>query len=217
MESLCFNPRFPASARVVLAGPNNSGKSHLLQRILRFRQEVCSPQHPKADDVLLYFYLIDEPETHMELRKIFPVAEFHKGIDSLREVLGKYEEIAKTADVYLVIEDLMLTGAKSNALSEVFLAYAHHMPICASFFTLQSLYQRNSHLGMMLRNATNLIFTGSSRLKSSLAYYGRELDPRRPLELLSVFEACLSARNDADLHPYLVVNCLSQDTKSGMY
>ena len=150
----------------------------------------------------------------MKLRSLFATAEFHQGLDSLREVLQKYESIAKSSDIYHVVEDLMLAGAKSKELCEVFLAFTHHLPICATFYTVQSLYQKNSNLGMIMRNATNIIFTGSKRLKSSLATFGRELEPCSPMDLLKVFEKCLHNPVSTKF-PYLVVNCLAQDI--GMY
>ena len=216
MERLTINPKFPPCSRIVLAGPSNSGKSHLVSKILQFRHEVCSPIHPKKPDVLLYFYLVPDNDVHMKLREMFSKAVFTRGLENLEKVLSEHAEEAKESDIYLVVEDLMLAGTKhSETLSEVFLAHTHHLPICATLFTVQSLFHKNSSLPMLLRNSTALLFTGSNRLKSSLASFGRELEPRRPLALLAAFEECLSSKNDA--FPYLVVDCLAKGLNDGMF
>lgn len=219
MEKVQISKRFPPFARIILAGPSNSGKSHLVKKILRFREEVCSPKHPKGEDTLLFFYLIDDPSTHMELRELFDRAEFIQGLDGMEQKLKEYESFAKTNDLYVVVEDLLLQGSKSKALGNLFFAFSHHLPIVATMFTTQSVYLKNSQLGVLFRNATSILFTGSNRLKSSLASFGREIDPSNPSTLLRVFESALEKRGDSsDLsYPYLLLNCLAQDMNNGGY
>ena len=208
--------RFPPSSRIVLAGPTLSGKSHLCRRLLRFRAELFSSKHPTEDDVLLVFYGVEDRPAHQELRKMFKTAEFHKNLTQLEEILDQYNEAAKSRQIYVLIEDLMLKTKNSEALIQSFLAYSHHLP-CNLIFTIQSLFHKNSNLGLLLRNASSIILTGSPRLRSSLVSFGREINPSQPKELLTVFDACIEKSDSNECYPYLVINLLRRDANQGMY
>lgn len=211
MESIILKKRFPRHARIQITGSSNSGKSVVVENLVRFRSELF--EGPIIDTVL-FFYLVRDEEYQKKIRDLVPNAKFYQGLQQLKTVIEEHETEAKNRGIMLVLEDLQLQAFRSEQVALVFTAHAHHLPLSAVLFTTQSPYQRNASFQALInRNLTHLICTNSPRLRSVLPFIGRELDPRNPDRILKIFDEAIS-KKQGEAFPYLLVDMTASDPSS---
>lgn len=209
MESVELgNKLFPLHSRIEICGASNTGKSSVVEKLVRFRDELFSG--PKID-LVLYFYLIRDVEMQRRIREMVPDVKFYQGIERLEDVVREHEEEAKSRGILLILEDLQLEAFRSESVAHVFTAYAHHLPLSAVIFTCQSPYQKGAPFQSLInRNLTHMILTNSPRLRSILPFLGREHDPTDPLLFLQIFNEAMSSKHK-DPFPILLIDFNASD------
>lgn len=209
MESIKLRSKlFPRHSRIEICGASNTGKSCVVEKLIRFRDELFEG---RKIDLILYFYLVQDVETQKRIREMTENVKFYQGIDNLKEILHEHEAEAKNRGIMLVLEDLQLEAFRSESVAQVFTAYAHHLPLSAVIFTCQSPFQKGAaYQSLINRNLTHLILTNSPRLRSILPFLGREQDPSDPLLLLRMFNEAMSTKH-GDPFPILLIDLNASD------
>lgn len=199
---------FPLHSRIEICGASNTGKSSVVEKLIRFRDELF--EGPKID-LVLYFYLIRDSEAQKKIREMVRDVKFYQGIQKLDEIILEHEEYAKNSGVMVVLEDIQLEAFRSESVAHLFTAYAHHLPLSAVIFTCQSPYQKGApYQALINRNLTHLILTNSPRLRSILPFLGREHDPSNPLLFLQIFNEAMSSKHE-DPFPILLIDLNASD------
>ena len=213
MDTIEFNPKFPAHSRVILCGSSNTGKSALINRLITFRDESFAA----PVDFVLYFYLVKDEKLFHELQGQVDV-EFHQGLGNLSDVLERNSKKIKEKGTLVVLEDLQLEAYDSEEVCRLFCAYAHHLPLSAVLMSVQSLYHNARFTSVINRNLTHLVFTRSARLNSVLPHLGRDLFPQSPSLLSKAYETAMDTSLDPECsHPYLICFPDSKDPRTTFY
>lgn len=189
--------------RLSIVGSSGTGKSVILEKILRFRHDLIETHRPI--DTLIYFYLIKDDQVFESLAGLFSEVRFVQGIDRFGEIMKEYEAKAKETGIAVVLEDLQSFSGDSQSVALAWTAWAHHWPLSLLVHTCQSLYIKSKFSTLLARNLTGLFLTNSKRLKSSLPAFGRDLNPSNPNALLHAFEEATHKKHGRAF-PYLFVD-----------
>ena len=210
MKSVSASFLFPRHCRIAISGASNTGKSVLLQKLIEFNGHVFE----RGVDHLIVFYLMDNPLEFARLAEHVSV-EFHQGLGKLEEVVSRSKQFFTEKKVMIVLEDLQYEVYNSEVACKLFTCYTHHLPLEATVFVAQSLYQKSQYQSLINRNLTHICFTKSKRLKSILPFLARELLPHNPKLLRNVFEEAIHPKHGR--YPYLIANLDAEDDGSMFY
>ena len=189
--------------RISIVGSSGTGKSVLLEKILRFRHELIETHRPI--DTLVYFYLVKEEEVFQRLAGLFKEVRFVQGLNEFGEVMKEYESRAKDTGIAVVLEDLQTFSGDCQSVALAWTAWAHHWPLSLLVHTCQSIYMKSRFATLINRNLTGMFLTSSRRLRSSLPAFGRDLNPSSPNALLRAFEEAIDKKHGKQF-PYLFVD-----------
>ena len=213
MSTYNFDKRFRKHARILVCGSSNTGKSQIVNKIIRFKDEVLESRV----DLLLYFYLVRNEKLFQELSDVVEEAKFYQGIGSLGKVLEAHAETAKERGILVVLEDVQLEAYKSEDVCLLMTALTHHLPLAATIITVQCPFQKGApYQSIINRNVNYLIASNSPRLRGPLVHFGRDTFPTDPKRLLEAFNEATSPKHESKF-PYLIADLDSVDDFGTFY
>ena len=213
MEQITFDKRFKKHSRILVCGSSNTGKSHIVNNIIRFKEELLESRV----DLLLYFYLVKNENLFRELSDMVEEAKFYQGLECLGKVLKDHSDIAKERGILVVLEDVQLEAYRSEDVCLLMTALTHHLPLAATILTVQCPFQKRAPFQSIInRNVNYLIVSNSPRLRGSLLHFGRDAFPSEPKRILKAFDEATDPKHDVN-HPYLIANLDSVESLGSFY
>lgn len=153
---------FQHPARVIIAGPSNSGKTTLLCNILK--RQTAFFKHPVTK--AYWYYGVKQPalETLHDL-----------GVVTREGLPNDIEEDFPTAcpanETYIIVlDDLMEEALKDPTILAIFTKWSHHKNITV-FLMTQNIYHRGSNSVTIARNVSVAIFIVELRNYKVIRYF----------------------------------------------
>lgn len=171
----CTPTQVQCPFRMVVAGPSMSGKTHLVQEMLRQREYMFTPNPPAA---VYWFYAMED--SVKQAREEFEDITFIKDLPSDQWVT---ETIDSDKGALFIIDDLMgdATGAGKSKMatrelvSNLFTKGSHHKKV-SIIFTVQSVF-RGQYMRELSLNATQTVAFNNNRDMTHLRSLGAQLFP----------------------------------------
>lgn len=160
----------------MVAGPTSSGKTVLVENLLRNHAKIFSKLSPSPK--ILWCHGQDQ-----ERYKPNTLIEYH---DGLIEDPSGYDII--------IVDDLMNEMGNNNRLLNLFTKGSHHMKISV-FFIVQNIFHQAKNMRGISLNCQYLILMKNPRDKSQIHCLARQLYPTKTKLFIKVFE-------DATRDPY---------------
>lgn len=179
-----YDVRFDNKSTITIAGPSQSGKTTLVEQIVKNREQLfvdpisnvhwfCAfPPEIKLDDVT---YSIGIP--HNILKDIRPHS-------------------------LVIIDDFMKELSNSQELTSMMTKAVHHLPMTL-IFTTQNIFQKGNDNKTRRMNTNYLIVFKNPHDRAQIEYIGRQMYPKDKHFLSSAFD-------DATLkkpYSYLLIDC----------
>lgn len=189
----------PTPCRIMIAGPTQSGKSELLLRLVRFRDQVFSGKF----DRIIYAHARDTAGSISgfvdRLTKEFPNLEIISGLPSLRQ----HCLLDETESKLVLLDDLIMELSHSKDILTTFLRHSHHSNI-SIIFTSQNLFHPSPNALTLRRNLSEYILFFSKNDTQSISNLSRQIFGKK--FLLGCFEFLF--KNFPDMYmKYLVIDC----------
>lgn len=178
----------------LVAGPQQSGKTHLIQHILEYQDILISPPIQK----IFYCYSVWQPKFD-EMKQSINNLEFFQGIKSLEEVNAFENNL-------IILDDLMQDCENSDSIAHLFTVDSHHRN-CSVFFLSQNLFSRGKYMRTISLNCSYLIIFKNPRDKSQINVLARQMFP----DEISFFMEAYSDAVENKSHSYLFLD-LKQTT-----
>lgn len=178
----------------LVAGPQQSGKTHLIQQILKYQDILISPPIKK----IFYCYSVWQPKFD-EMKQSINNLEFFQGIKSLEE-LNAFE------NNLIILDDLMQDCENSDCIAHLFTVDSHHRN-CSVFFLSQNLFSRGKYMRTISLNCSYLIIFKNPRDKSQIGVLARQMFP----DQIPFFMEAYSDAVENKSHSYLFLD-LKQTT-----
>lgn len=199
MEEINLITHFNKSAKIVIAGSSQTGKTTLCSNIIKHHRFLFND----GLDIIFYFYNIYQP-IYEKLKEYHPNIEFHKRLDFLEELLNKPKDFFSKNNVGIIFDDLQYELYDSPTVSRIFTVLSHHLPLVATIIICQSPIIKAKYQTVINRNANYFIFTNSKRTRGSLKYLGRDFYPEDTGKLLRVYDFAIEKSTQE--YPYLICN-----------
>src|SRR5579859_3165572 len=166
---------------VSVIGPTGVGKSHLVAKILRDREQLVKPKPHKV----LYVYNIWQEELYKQIAQWCPNVEFIRGLDNL---WGKLSQAPATNPTILVLDDQQQQLADSKDLGiQLMTAGVHHLNILC-FFIGQSLFLKAKHTVLINRNSSYVIMFRNKRSMFECEQMGRQALQLTPSQVRNLYK-----------------------------
>lgn len=178
----------------LIAGPTQSGKTHLIQQILLHQEALISPVPHR----IFYCYSVWQSKFD-ELKLQIKNLEFYEGIKSLEE-LNIYESNL------IILDDLLQECENNDCISHLFTVDSHHRN-CSVFFLVQNLFSRGKFMRTISLNCSYLIIFKNPRDKSQISVLGRQMFPDKFHFFMEAYTDAVENRS----HSYLFLD-LKQTT-----
>ena len=181
--------QFPCT--ISICGPTFSGKSFLVARLIKERDNVFD----KKINTVVYVYKEDQP-LFKEL------AEYDKNIKFTKSIT-EAEDLAQK-NTLLILDDVLLeaSGEFNRLVSELFIIGAHHRQI-TPVILLQNPFQKN--LRLLAINCLYLALMKSPRDISCISHIGRQFCPGKSKYLMDAYKKATEKPNS-----YLFFNFTQQ-------
>lgn len=180
--------RFKHPFSLIVAGPSGSGKSILVQELLRRGLKNLDVDY---DDILWCY-----SEWHPQCQELRKKVRFQKGIENI-------ERIDSSRPMLIVIDDLMRESNEN--VVDLFTRGCHHSNASVIFITQNVFHQSKGQRDISL-NAHYMILFKNPRDGAQIAHLARQVCPWNPKFLQ---EAYGDATNRA--HGYILLD-MKQDT-----
>lgn len=152
-DSLLF-PKLRAPSTCVLSGSTGSGKTTLIHRILKSKDELFEKKVHKV----MYCMSVDQ-RLFTEMRRTVPGIIFKRGLPS-QEDLEDFTD--GSLHTLVVLDDLMLETVESKSMLSLFTQWSHHTCISV-FFLTQNLYQKGKCARTLNMNTHYLFIMANPR------------------------------------------------------
>jgi energy-coupling factor transporter ATP-binding protein EcfA2 len=149
---------FTAGKIVSVIGPTGVGKSHLVAKILRDRNELITPFPTK----IIYVYNIWQEDLFREIENWCPgIVTFVQGLDELQKFV--FPPPSTSSCTVLVLDDQQqaLLDSKDFGITLMTAGIHHNNILC--FFIGQSLYLKAKHTTLVNRNSSYVIMFRNKR------------------------------------------------------
>lgn len=177
-----YDARFKNKSTITIAGPSQSGKTTLVEKIVRNKDE-----------------LFVEPITNVHWFCAYPPSE---KIDGVQYIIGipTINEIEPHSLV--IIDDFMKELATSNELTSLMTKAVHHLPMTLIYIT-QNIFQKGIDTKTRRLNTNYLIVFKNPHDRAQVDYIGRQMYPRDKNFLSRSFEDATMKQP----HSYLFIDC----------
>ena len=183
------SPLLNHPSRILVAGPTNSGKTHLVRRLL---EEPCFTDMPKK---ILYCYTAWQ-KTYDELQKQKLPITFHQGFPATMIEDRDYWP-ADGGPYMIVLDDLQ--HDQNDVLLRLQQIYSHHYNISV-ILVWQSLFGHCKLQAQISRQCNHLFLMSSKRDFRALSVLGSQLLPKNNGAFVRLFQ-------EATVEPYSFLHC----------
>ena len=175
------NIQWAHPSTTLLTGPSNSGKTQLLSKILKNKDNLFEGE--KFQTILFYSHW--QP-IYKEWLTNGLIVHAHQGVPNTPEFKALCSYYTLANGVSVIFDDLGSQILKNlEFFEDLFVVLSHHMKI-AVFLVLHNLYERG--LRKISLNSTRIILTNSSRDSSQIQFFARQSFPRSKNFLPSVYK-----------------------------
>lgn len=178
----------------LVAGPTQSGKTYLINKILMYQNILINPPPQR----IYYCYSVWQSRFDEMLSTIKNI-EFFQGIKSL-------DELNTLKNNLIILDDLLQDCENSDSISHLFTIDSHHRN-CSVFFLTQNLFSRGKHMRTISLNCSYMIIFKNPRDKSQINVLARQMFPDK----ISFFLEAYSDAVENKSHSYLFLD-LKQTT-----
>jgi Adenovirus IVa2 protein len=210
--------RFLCGKLCSVIGPTSVGKSHLVAKILRDRNELIDP----PPQTVIYVYNIWQDQLFKQIQEWCPGIKFVQGLDALESLT-----LPKTSCTVLVLDDMQqqLLDSKSFGVQLITAGIHHNNIMC--FFIGQSLFLKAKHTTLLNRNSTYVIMFRNKRSMFECERLGRQALQLTPDKVRWLYkDACkynqrcyllYDTNPDTSEYRQLATNILTTDTPKIFY
>lgn len=171
-----YDMRLKTGTTITVAGPSQSGKTSLVEKIVSARDEIFDKE---VSDV--YWYCAYKPTTV---------------INGVTYIVGRPNDVTQRVapNCLVIIDDFMHELANSQELTALMTKATHHLPMTLIYIT-QNIFQKTGDTKTRRLNTNYLILFKNPQDKTQVDYLGRQMFPKDKGFLVSAFE-------EATKHPY---------------
>ena len=188
MSVKVYDVRFQNKSTITIAGPSQSGKSTLVEKIVSMKDELF--QEPIEKVYWFCAYL-----TKIKLDNVI----YNVGLPT--KLIDKIEPYS-----LVIIDDYMQELSSSKELTTIMTRAVHHIPLSLIYIT-QNIFQKGNDTKTRRLNTNYLILFKNPHDKLQIDYIGRQMYPYDKGFLSSAFEDATSRYP----YTYLLIDC-HQDT-----
>lgn len=152
-----YDVRFKNKSTITVAGPSQSGKSTLVEKIVNKREELF--QDPISN---VYWFCAYPPTNKV------PGVQYSVGLPSLQSI---------KPHSLVIIDDFMKELANSKDLTAMMIKAVHHLPMSLIYIT-QNIFSKGSDTKTRRLNTNYLILFKNPHDKAQIDYIGRQMYPR---------------------------------------
>ena len=176
---------FKVPCSILISGPSQSGKSHLVYRILRNLEKVFD----KDISEIKYCFSRNQP-LFQEMQQNCP--------KPITLINGLPQTLKMAEHGLLIIDDLM--GESYDQIADIFTKDVHHKKF-SCIFIVQSLFNKNPFHRIISLNAHFLILLKNPRDKSQIMHFARQFWPENPKYVIDAYHKATNVN-----YGYLVIN-----------
>ncbi|MES9883139.1 MAG: ATPase/DNA packaging protein [Sedimenticola sp.] len=162
--------KFFSPTTVIIAGASGSGKSVLLFQILR----SAAAMFETPPDKIYYCYAVYQ-DLFDTIKNDLKNVEFVEGVPDKQDLI---QWSSNKKHNLIVLDDLMRSVAKNDAMADLFCVYSHHMKFSV-FLTVQNLYSGGKQFRTISLNAHAFILFKNGRDELQIRHLARQLLPGR--------------------------------------
>lgn len=162
---------FLSPARILLIGPSQSGKTHLINQVIIQKDKYFGGEPIKQ---IIYCYQ-SKHSIASEIKNI-PNIKFFQGYPSI-------DEIENNSLIFL--DDLQISDLNSDIV-KLFTIYSHHKKLSV-ILPVHYLFAPNAFLRTISSNATHLIVFKSPRYSNTFSLLAKQLTTANNKELVKIF------------------------------
>ena len=166
----------------MIAGPSQSGKTHLLFDILTFNRDIISPQIEN----IIYCYSSWQ-DFYSSFNNIIPQVKFIKGLPDIYELDTSKNNL-------IILDDLMTECEKDVSILNLFTVNSHHKNISVIFVT-QNLFSQGKYSRTISLNSHYFIIFNNPRDKMQINVLARQIFPNKINFFLESFEDCVEKKS----------------------
>lgn len=181
-----FDPRLQGPFSMIIAGPSNCGKTHLVTTLIERSDELITP---KVDRVIYYY-----GEWQPAFDKLRERVQFREGLPSKEDLLTE-----DNLHTLCIVDDLMKETDKA-VLCDIFTKGCHHWSVSIIYIT-QNIFENSPSYRTMSTNANYLVIFKNPRNMAQIMPIARQAFPKRPQFLTEVYNA-----ETTEPHSYIVVD-----------
>ena len=184
-----FDPRLQGPFSMIIAGPSNSGKTHLVSTLINNADDLIVPQ---IDKVIYYYGQWQPAFKNMNAR-----IQFKQGLPSK-------EELETTNDnnklhTLCIVDDLMKENDK-EVLCDIFTKGSHHWFVSIIYIT-QNIFENTPAYRTMSTNASYLVMFKNPRNMAQIMPISRQVFPKKTNFLTEVYNG-----ETTEPHSYIVAD-----------
>jgi hypothetical protein len=210
--------RFKNCSGVQVIGSSNSGKSELLFKIIKYRNEMFWPRNP---DVVLWCHSgLEQPDLFKRLREVCSKIKFLVGIEELKKI-----QFDRKFMHLLIIDDLYLEALSDPWVNDLFYKTAHHCNIIP-FLVQHNTYVKAPFSTSVARNSRYILLWYNKRDRKTIESIARNTVGIKPDDIHSIFKLILEKNPYGclciDLHQttpqdFSLVTNITPDTYPNVY
>lgn len=165
----------------MIAGPTQSGKTHLIYNILKHNQIIVDPLINK----IIYCYSVWQ-DFFNQFSSIQPQVIFHQGIIDLAEINPSENNL-------IILDDLMSESQSNSSVLNLFTIDSHHKNTSVLFIS-QNLFSQGKYSRSISLNSHYLIIFNNPRDKSQINVLARQLFPNQSSFFIEAYEDCVDKK-----------------------
>ena len=172
-----YDMRLKTGSTITVAGPSQSGKSTLVEELVKRRSEIFSNgdggagAEPISD---VFWYCAYQPTNKIS------------GVTYIAGLPNDIMERIKP-NCLVVLDDYMQELANSSTLTSIMTKAVHHLPMTLIYIT-QNIFSKSNDNKTRRLNTNYLIIFKNPQDKSQVEYIGRQMYPRDKDFLRSAYE-----------------------------
>ena len=147
---------------MIISGPSQSGKTTLVERIIKTKNTIVKPQIAK----ITWFYGSESSIT--KLRDTYPDIKFCSGLPNINEI----EKFDSDVNRLMIIDDLMCEKDSEGVLVDLFTKSSHHRNISV-IFIVHNVFEK--YLRTVNINAKYMIMFKNPRDQSQIRVLGSQM------------------------------------------
>ena len=164
--------RLRMGSTMLVCGPHTSGKTVFIMKLIDAAKQMFD-----IPPTAVYWIYGQRTAMHEQM-----VRRNYNMIEGLPK---KFDFIQPNSIVML--DDLMVAGAKDANVTNLFIASAHHVP-CFVIFTMQNIFAQGKEMRTIALNTNYNVLFKNKRDPNQIAHLGRQVFPDSPQLLRQVFE-----------------------------